>query len=45
MKQNNWNRKERTLLILGTLKAALLIAGAYLLGIGLLILLLCTVWM
>lgn len=39
--EHQYSKKETWLIIFGTLKAALLIAGAFLLGIFLLILILC----
>ena len=43
--EEKWTAKQRFLLIAGVLKAALLVAGAYLAGLGLLLWLLCRfVW-
>jgi hypothetical protein len=39
-----YSRKERFLLVLGALKATLLIAGAFLLGLGIVIFLLLKLW-
>ena len=41
MEKHHWTWKQRLYLIAGVLKAALLVAGAYIVGFGLLILLLC----
>lgn len=39
--EEKWTTKERLLMVAGALKAALLVAGAYIAGFGLLIWLLC----
>lgn len=39
--EEKWTAKQRLLLIAGALKAALLVAGAYIVGFGLVIWLLC----